>query len=68
MTTTSNTESDLQAFGQAYQYNVDYLLDLNRAAPQAFEHFAASQALGHYRVELSLEAHFVARIVCMQVE
>ncbi len=68
MTTTNTVESDLNAFGQAYGYDASYLIDLNRASPGAFEAFAASQPLGHYRSELSLEAHFVARITTMQAE
>ena len=68
MSTSTTTESDLQAFGQAYRYDVDYLIQLNRASPGAFAQFVASQPMGNYRCELSLEAHFVARITCMQAE
>ena len=68
MTTTSSTESDLHAFGQAYLYNVDYLIELNRISPEAFGHFSACQALGQYRSALSLDAHFVARITSAQAE
>jgi len=68
MSGTTSIEEELTAFGQAYDYDVSYLLQLNDASPGAFAAFRAAQALSSFREELPLDAHFVTRITAMQGE
>jgi len=68
---TQNTEStrqQIQAFGDAYQYDTSYLQEMLQFSPGAFGAYAPAQGLSHFRDQLPLDAHFVARIVTMMVE
>ena len=61
-------EQKLKAFGAAFDYDVNYLLEVSESSPGAFSAFSAAQPMSEYRDRLSVDAHFVARIVTMQTE
>lgn len=60
--------SELDQFSLHYGYDAGYLKSLAGWSPEAFDAFQAAQPLGHVRRVLSLEAHFIVRIVAMQAE
>ena len=67
-TTESTQKQQLVEFGQAYDYDTSYLVELLEASPGAFAPFTAAQGMAEYRDRLPLDAHFVARISAMQSE
>lgn len=64
-TETLNAAAELHAFGQAYDYDVSYLIDLLEASPPTFEAFEPARGMSDYRWALPLDAHFVARVATM---
>lgn len=61
-------QAELEAFGKTYDYDVRYLSQLAHASPGAFAAFTAAQGMSQFRDVLPLDAHFVARVVTMQIE
>ena len=49
MSTTKTRHDEIQAFGEAFNYDTSYMLDLLEASPGGFEAFRAAQGLGAYR-------------------
>lgn len=62
------TKSQLEAFGQKYDYDIGYMIQLLEDSPRAFEAFAAAQAMGHVHQQLPLDAFFVARVTAMKTD
>ena len=65
---TPSHEQELQAFSEAFDYDVSYLERLLAATREGFEAFRAAQAFGQFRSALPLDVHYVARIATMQQE
>lgn len=64
----SNTaQQQLMAFGEHYRYDVAYLQDFLRLAPEGFEAFLGFQSLSSYRDKLPLDIYWVSRLASMQV-
>lgn len=63
---TQEAQAKLEQFGQHYNYDVGYLIQVLHDAPGAFENFAAAQAMASYHHELPLEACFVAKLTVMK--
>ncbi|PQO27790.1 hypothetical protein [Blastopirellula marina] len=62
------TKTQLEAFGQKYDYDIGYMVQLLEDSPRAFEAFAAAQAMGRAYHKLPLEAAYVARVTAMKTD
>ena len=63
---TQEAQAKLEQFGQHYHYDVAYLIQLLRDAPEAFEAFSSVQAMASYRKAMPLDACFVAKLSVMK--
>lgn len=64
----ADARAELQAFGAHFDYDVDYLLQLERSGPRAFAAFRAAMGLTQRRPALSAEAHAIASFAVMRGE
>lgn len=62
------TKTQLEAFGQKYDYDIGYMVQLLEDSPRAFEAFAAAQAMGRVYQKLPLDAAYVARVTAMKTD
>jgi hypothetical protein len=58
----------LRDFGAQYSYDVGYMEQLLDASPAAYETFAAAMGMADHRVQLPVDAHFVACISALMAD
>ncbi|WP_105358020.1 MULTISPECIES: hypothetical protein [Pirellulaceae] len=58
----------LEEFGQHYDYDTGYIIQLLEDSPQAYQAFAAAQAMPNVHKALPLDAFFVAKTTVMKTE
>ncbi|MBA2115988.1 hypothetical protein [Bremerella alba] len=65
---TQEAKESLEQFGQHFDYDNGYLIQLLEDSPEAFETFAAAQAMPNFHKVLPLEAFYVAKVAVMKTE
>lgn len=65
---TLEARTALEQFAQHFDYDNSYIIQLLEDSPEAFQTFAAAQAMPNFHKVLPLDAFFVAKIAVMKTE
>lgn len=65
---TQETRATLEQFGEHFDYDIGYIIQLLDDSPEAYQTFAAAQAMPNFHKVLPLDVFFVAKTAVMKTE